>query len=138
MEYKDNEGMVWNPINEVTQADVTEIGNQIMATSLLPSGWSWRYMTLLESTTYMPDAMAATLFVTSEVVVNPAYVPYFDRDGAENAFRHELAHVLAGPTAGHGLLWQVMAIRVGADPTSHGLPNRYMADHYARKEMRNV
>lgn len=34
----------------------------------------------------------------------------------ENTLRHEIAHAIAGPAAGHGPLWQAIAIQVGAVP----------------------
>ncbi len=35
-----------------------------------------------------------------------------------DTLRHEIAHALAGPAAGHGPAWKVVAVRLGATPRS--------------------
>lgn len=35
-----------------------------------------------------------------------------------DTIRHEVAHALAGPTAGHGRAWKIIALRLGANPTA--------------------
>jgi predicted SprT family Zn-dependent metalloprotease len=44
------------------------------------------------------------------------HVQHSDWEVVQDTLRHEVAHVLAGPFARHGHLWQAQAIRVGATP----------------------
>ena len=39
-----------------------------------------------------------------------------NRDHALNTILHEVAHVLAGPHAGHGPIWKAQALRLGIAP----------------------
>lgn len=41
----------------------------------------------------------------------------------ENTIRHEIAHALAGPKAGHGPQWRAMARKVGANPRATSFVN---------------
>lgn len=49
-----------------------------------------------------------------------------------DTIRHEIAHALAGPGAGHGPRWRAMCLKVGARPTrctegDNPVPSRYVA-----------
>jgi len=46
-------------------------------------------------------------------------LPFIDinpLDVMVNTIRHEIAHALSGPTAGHGIIWKRKAIEIGARP----------------------
>lgn len=49
------------------------------------------------------------------ISLNREYVAAESDDGAQDAIRHEVAHALAGPDAGHGPTWTVAASQLGAD-----------------------
>jgi hypothetical protein len=63
----------------------------------------------------------------------PVFELESNRDRALDTILHEVAHVLAGPGAGHGHRWKVAAITVGADPRScdsqlQAAPGPWVAD----------
>jgi predicted SprT family Zn-dependent metalloprotease len=51
-----------------------------------------------------------------KITMSAWHVTHSSWDQVRNTLRHEVAHVLAGPFAGHGDMWKREAIRVGAVP----------------------
>jgi len=44
------------------------------------------------------------------------YVAANDEDSVRDTILHEVAHALAGPTAGHGPRWKAKCVQIGAKP----------------------
>lgn len=57
-----------------------------------------------------------TNFGTTTITLSRYYVELNGPDLVMDTIRHEIAHVLAGPAAGHGPLWKKYAVHVGARP----------------------
>jgi predicted SprT family Zn-dependent metalloprotease len=58
-----------------------------------------------------------TNYKTQTIELSTRYVQYADvgRHDVENTLLHEIAHALAGPTAGHGPVWKAKALSIGCD-----------------------
>lgn len=54
---------------------------------------------------------------TKQITMSHAYVTLNDRANVEDTIRHEIAHALCPPAAGHGPVWQAMAVKLGAQPS---------------------
>lgn len=68
-------------------------------------------------------AIGYTHFPTSKVTIVSWAMEQYPLDHLIDTLRHEVAHVIAGPQAGHGPQWRAWAMKVGADPqatSSHG------------------
>jgi predicted SprT family Zn-dependent metalloprotease len=55
-------------------------------------------------------------YQTKTIGLSRALVELNDRSQVEDTIRHEVAHALAGPEAGHGNVWKRTALAVGARP----------------------
>lgn len=51
-----------------------------------------------------------------EISLSLPLVKLNDQPEVEDVIRHEIAHAIAGPAAGHGHRWRVQAVRCGARP----------------------
>jgi predicted SprT family Zn-dependent metalloprotease len=68
-------------------------------------------------------AIGYTHFPTSKVTIVSWAMDQYPLDHLIDTLRHEVAHVIAGPQAGHGPQWRAWAMKVGANPqatSSHG------------------
>jgi len=73
---------------------------------LIEKGWSFRWMTRKRTLGLCEYGPKYLLLSTSFVDLN-------DVDVVEQVCRHEIAHALAGHKAGHGPVWQAIAIQCG-------------------------
>jgi len=73
---------------------------------LLEQGWQFRWMTRKRTLGLCQHFPKYLLLSTSFVDLN-------DEDVVDQVCRHEIAHALAGPQAGHGPVWQATAIQCG-------------------------
>ncbi len=53
---------------------------------------------------------------TKEIGLSRRYVQLNDAESVLDTIRHEIAHAIVGHAAGHGPLWQAIAIGIGATP----------------------
>jgi predicted SprT family Zn-dependent metalloprotease len=53
-----------------------------------------------------------------QISLNKRYTMLNDRDQVLDTILHEIAHALAGPTAGHGPLWQQICRELGCVPSA--------------------
>ncbi len=60
--------------------------------------------------------LGACKYRLQQIEVAEAYARLSPRESVLDTLRHEIAHALAGPGAGHGPAWQRIAARLGATP----------------------
>lgn len=53
---------------------------------------------------------------TKRIEIAGYYALNNSEESVLDTLRHEIAHALAGPKAGHGLVWKEIAVRIGAAP----------------------
>jgi predicted SprT family Zn-dependent metalloprotease len=68
---------------------------------------------------------------TREISLSTYYVSVSDKSMISDTLRHEVAHILAGPGAGHGPIWKKYCLLVGAKPLRcskqvEGMPAKYL------------
>lgn len=73
------------------------------------TGWEFRWHN-------RKTAYGSCRYGTKEIFLSRPLTELCDPAEVENTIRHEIAHAIAGPTAGHGPIWRVHARRLGARP----------------------
>src|SRR4249920_816998 len=71
--------------------------------------WSFRWSTA-------ESEFGACWHGRKEIVMSRLLVAMNDEGACLDIAKHEIAHALVGPKAGHDWRWQEMAVRVGARP----------------------
>lgn len=73
------------------------------------SGWSFAF-------DRAKRRCGACFYAKKTITLSRYYVERNDEADVRDTILHEIAHVLAGAKAGHGAIWQMWAIRLGARP----------------------
>lgn len=86
------------------------------------------------SSAYYPDGHWFPL----HVAWNMAYTPFMSDVEIDLVLRHELAHCVTGPHAGHGIEWQAQAVAFGTSPEEMFLLERWYELPYAVEPLNPV
>ncbi len=62
--------------------------------------------------------LGACKYRVKRIEIAEYYAANSPEDHVLDTLRHEIAHALAGPKAGHGPAWQAVAVRLGAKPVA--------------------
>jgi hypothetical protein len=62
--------------------------------------------------------LGACKYATKRIEIAAYYALHSPEASVLDTLRHEIAHALAGPAAGHGPEWRAWAVRLGATPRS--------------------
>jgi predicted SprT family Zn-dependent metalloprotease len=95
--------------------EAERLARELMAQYLSPA-WSFGWGNKSRSA-------GTTEYGPKRIVLHRPFVALNERPLVEDTIRHEIAHALCKPNAGHGPAWKAMARRVGAVPRasrSHG------------------
>lgn len=64
--------------------------------------------------------LGQTVYSKRQITISRTHALNDGAKSVRDTILHEIAHVLAGPRAGHGAEWKRIARRIGATPESHG------------------
>ena len=104
----------------MTDYEVYELATRLMSKHNL-FGWKFKF-------TGEVRTLGRCYYSTKEIGYSKHFLhlPY---EEIKDVLLHEIAHVLAGPSAGHGTLWKIKAREVGARPE-----RCYQGEHKASKQ----
>lgn len=95
-------------------ANVIRMANELMEQwGLVNQGWSVGF-------NRRKKAMGLCHYPKKRIELSVYFVANNPPERIRETILHEIAHALAGPKAGHGLTWRLMARKVGAPPVRCG------------------
>ena len=90
--------------------DARQLAEQLLHQHVTDSSWKFDFLS-------GKSHAGLCSYCKKTIFLNFDYTHYAPEHQVKDTILHEIAHVIAGPNAGHGWAWKQACLRIGAEPT---------------------